>query len=67
MGRYLDIAKCLVKRRILTQLGKFRRLNARHSYVKRIDKVTVDAFLQANHLQGAQVPSSSMVYSLKNN
>jgi hypothetical protein len=42
----------LVKSRILAILGKFTRLHARHCTIKRIDKPTVDNFLEINHLQG---------------
>jgi hypothetical protein len=44
--------KDLVKSRILSILGTFTRLHARHCIVKRIDKPTADNFLEINHLQG---------------
>jgi hypothetical protein len=44
--------KELVKSRILSILGTFTRLHARHCIVKRIDKPTADNFLEINHLQG---------------
>jgi hypothetical protein len=44
--------KDLVQSRILSILGTFTRLHARHCIVKRIDKPTADNFLEINHLQG---------------
>jgi hypothetical protein len=44
--------KDLVKSRILSILGIFTRLHARHCFVKRIDKPRADNFLEFNHLQG---------------
>ena len=41
----------LVKSRILTMLGSFTRLHARHCFIERIDKSTADNFLEINHLQ----------------
>ncbi len=41
----------LVKSRILTMLGSFTRLHARHCFIERIDKPTADNFLKINHLQ----------------
>ena len=43
----------LVKSRILTILGSFTRLHARHCFIERIDKLTADNFLKINHLQGS--------------
>ena len=43
----------LVKSRILTMLGNFTRLHARHCFIERIDKLTADNFLKINHLQGS--------------
>jgi hypothetical protein len=43
----------LVNSRILTMLGSFTRLHARHCFVERIDKPTADKFLEINHLQGS--------------
>jgi len=43
----------LVKSRILTMLGNFTRLHARHCFIERIDKPTADNFLEINHLQGS--------------
>ena len=45
--------KDLVQSRILAMIGKFKRLNARHCVIERIDKNTSDKFLNINHLQGA--------------
>lgn len=45
--------KNLVKSRILSMIGIFKRLNARHCFVERIDKPTSNKFLNDNHLQGA--------------
>jgi hypothetical protein len=45
--------KILVEARILTMIGKFKRLHARHCYIERIDKPTADKFLDDNHLQGS--------------
>lgn len=44
--------KDLVQSRILTMIGIFKRLNARHCFIERIDKPTADKFLNDNHLQG---------------
>jgi hypothetical protein len=44
--------KDLVQSRILSILGTFTRLHARHCIVKRIDKPMADNFLEINHLQG---------------
>jgi hypothetical protein len=44
--------KKLVQSRLLSILGTFTRLHARHCIVKRIDKPTADNFLKINHLQG---------------
>lgn len=43
----------LVKSRILATTGTFKRLNARHCFIERIDKPTSDKFLNDNHLQGS--------------
>ena len=43
----------LVDSRILTMLGSFTRLHARHCFIERIDKPTADNFLEINHLQGS--------------
>ena len=43
----------LVNSRILTMLGSFTRLHARHCFIERIDKLTADKFLKINHLQGS--------------
>ena len=43
----------LVNSRILTMLGSFTRLHARHCFIERIDKLTADKFLEINHLQGS--------------
>lgn len=43
----------LVKSRILSILGTFIRLHARHCFIERIDKPTTDLFLKINHLQGS--------------
>lgn len=43
----------LVKSRILAMIGTFKRLNARHCFIERIDKPTSDKFLNDNHLQGS--------------
>lgn len=45
--------KELVKSRLEVSFGKFRKINARHCYVKRIDKLHSEMFLQENHLQGS--------------
>ena len=45
--------KNLVKSRILSMIGIFKRLNARHCFVERLDKPTSNKFLNDNHLQGA--------------
>ena len=45
--------KDLVESRILAMIGKFKRLNARHCIVERIDKKISDNFLNINHLQGS--------------
>ena len=45
--------KDLVQSRILAMIGIFKRLNARHCIVERIDKKTSDNFLNVNHLQGS--------------
>jgi hypothetical protein len=45
--------KDLVQSRILSILGKFIRLHARHCIIKRIDKSITDKFLKINHLQGS--------------
>ncbi len=44
--------KELVQARILAMIGRFKRLNARHGFIERIDKPTCDKFLIDNHLQG---------------
>ena len=41
----------LVESRILTMLGSFTRLHARHCFIERIDKPAADNFLEINHLQ----------------
>ncbi len=46
------LKKDLVHARILTMIGTFTRLHARHCIIKRIDKPTADNFLEINHLQG---------------
>lgn len=43
----------LVESRILTIVGKFTRLHARHCFIERIDKLEADNFLEINHLQGS--------------
>jgi hypothetical protein len=43
----------LVVARILAMMGKFNRLNARHCFVERIDKIVANDFLESNHLQGS--------------
>jgi hypothetical protein len=45
--------KELAQARILAMIGIFKRLNARHCFVERIDKATSDKFLNDNHLQGS--------------
>ena len=45
--------KDLVQSRILAMIGKFKRINARHCVVERIDKKISDRFLNVNHLQGS--------------
>ena len=45
--------KDLVQSRILAMIGKFKRLNARHCIIERIDKKISDNFLNINHLQGS--------------
>ena len=45
--------KDLVQSRILAILGKFKRLNARHCIIERINKNISDKFLNMNHLQGS--------------
>jgi hypothetical protein len=45
--------KDLVLSRILSMIGIFKRLNARHCIIERIDKSTSDKFLNGNHLQGS--------------
>ncbi len=42
-----------VQSRILSMIGIFKRLNARHCFIERIDKPTSDKFLNDNHLQGS--------------
>lgn len=43
----------IIKSRILTKLGFFKKINARHCVVKRIDKFAESTFLKENHLQGS--------------
>ena len=43
----------IVNSRILTMLGNFTRLHARHCFIERIDKSTAGNFLGINHLQGS--------------
>lgn len=43
----------LVKSRILTMLGIFKTLNARHCHIERIDMPMAERFLNKNHLQGS--------------
>jgi hypothetical protein len=45
--------KDLVQSRILSMIGIFKRLNARHCFIERIDKPTANKFLNDNHLQGS--------------
>jgi hypothetical protein len=45
--------KELVKARILAMFGVSRRINARHCFVERIDKIQTNKFLNINHLQGS--------------
>lgn len=48
-----NVQKDLVQSRLLSMMGIFKRLNARHCFIERIDKPTSDKFLQENHLQGS--------------
>jgi hypothetical protein len=45
--------KELVQSRILTMIGVFERLNARHCHIERIDLPMAERFLNKNHLQGS--------------
>ena len=47
-----NVQKSLVQSRILSMIGVFKRLNARHCFIERINKPTADIFLSDNHLQG---------------
>ncbi len=44
--------KDLVQARILAMIGIFKRLNARHCFIERIDMPITERFLNKNHLQG---------------
>lgn len=48
-----NVQKDLVQSRLLSMMGIFKRLNARHCFIERIEKPISDKFLQANHLQGS--------------
>ena len=45
--------KDLAKSRILAMIGKFKRINARHCIVERIDSKMSERFMNKNHLQGS--------------
>lgn len=54
--------KDLIQARILAMVGVFKRLNARHCFIERIDKSVADKFLNDNHLQGTV--SAKLKYGL---